>query len=544
MLMSEPSAGSGRRWWARSWIATTYFGEGFPYSIVRYLSTIYFKESGASLQAIGMTSLFGLPWVFKFLWAPFVDEFSVKRRWILFMEICLFSIIALMALTSTLPGVLPFMTVLFLVTAILSATHDIAIDGFYLEALDKKEQARYVGFQAMSYRLAMITVDGGILFVYGKTGWWEAFLLAAIILGGLFAFHAWRLPRIETARRPASALIALITQRRNWLFLLAAALLTGIVWQLQAIGAFAGPAATMAPLFDRLGVPGLITILLLLVLIALALNIRRLKAKLYGSNSFYALAFVDYLDQPRIGVILAFLVFYRTGESFLLNMRYPFFRDIGITPDEFALACGTFGIVASIAGGLLGGGLISRFGLRRVIWPMVLSQNILNLFYMFLAYHYEGILEIRTRLMTHLGQNLAHIWQDMLVNPGQFAQIASGLELHRADFSLVTLLVILEALGAGLGTAVFMVFIMRTCKPRYKAANMSIATGIMNVSATMAGVFSGFLASWLGFPLFFGFTFLATLPGMSLILFLPYLDGTSAVDHASPSSTNDQNTDK
>jgi PAT family beta-lactamase induction signal transducer AmpG len=531
--MTSASNGSRSRWWSRSWIATTYFGEGFPYSIVRYLSTIYFKESGASLQAIGMTSLFGLPWVFKFLWAPFVDEFSVKRRWILFAEVCLFSIIAVMALTSTLPRILPVMTFLFLVTAILSATHDIAIDGFYLEALDKKEQARYVGFQAMSYRLAMITVDGGILFIYGKTGWWEAFLLAAVIMACLLGFHAWRLPRIETARRPASALLGLIMRRRNGLYLLGAALLAGLLWQLQATGAFAGPSAALAPVFDRLGVPGIITILLLLVLIVLTLNIRRLKARLYGSNSFYALAFVDYLDQPRIGIILAFLVFYRTGESFLLNMRYPFFRDIGITPDEFALACGTFGIVASIAGGLLGGGLISRFGLRRVIWPMVLSQNVLNLFYMFLAYHYEGILQERTRLMMDLGGQLARLCQNAVISPGHFAHLAAGLELYRADFSLVTFLVILEALGAGLGTAVFMVFIMRTCKPRYKAANMSIATGIMNISATMAGVFSGFLASWLGFPLFFGFTFLATLPGMSLILFLPYLDGTSAVDHSS-----------
>jgi len=519
-------------WWSRAWIATTYFGEGFPYSIVRYLSTIYFKESGASLQAIGLTSLFGLPWVFKFLWAPFVDEFSTKRRWLLFMEICLATVIAIMAVTSTFPQVLPVMTGLFLFTAFLSASHDIAIDGFYLEALNKTEQARYVGFQAMSYRLAMITVDGGILFIYGLTGWWEAFLLAAFIMGGLLCFHAWWLPRIETPRRSAAALFALILQRRTGLVLLVGGALAGVIWYLQTAGVFSGPAAAMAPLFNRLGVPGTITLLLLLILIVLALNIRRLKAKLYASNSFYALAFVDYLDQPRIGVILAFLVFYRTGESFLLNMRYPFFRDIGITPDEFALACGTFGIAASIAGGLLGGGLISRHGLRRVIWPLVLSQNLLNLFYMFLASYYDNILQVRTLLLTDLGEQLGRLFQNGAVAPATFVNIATALELQRADFSLVTGLVILEALGAGLGTAVFMVFIMRTCKPRYKAANMSIATGIMNISATMAGVFSGFLASWLGFPLFFGFTFLATLPGMSLIVFLPYLDGTSAADHA------------
>ena len=99
--MSDTEQNTDRRPPWRPWIATTYFAEGFPYSVVRQISSVFFKDSGASLQAIGMTSLYGLPWVLKFLWAPFVDEFSTKRRWLLLMEACLTAVIFLMATGST-----------------------------------------------------------------------------------------------------------------------------------------------------------------------------------------------------------------------------------------------------------------------------------------------------------------------------------------------------------------------------------------------------------------------------------------------------------
>ena len=61
------------------WVGTLYFAEGFPYSLVRQISTVYFKDFGASLQAVGLTSLYGLPWVLKFAWAPLADAFATKR---------------------------------------------------------------------------------------------------------------------------------------------------------------------------------------------------------------------------------------------------------------------------------------------------------------------------------------------------------------------------------------------------------------------------------------------------------------------------------
>jgi PAT family beta-lactamase induction signal transducer AmpG len=85
-----------------------------------------------------------------------------------------------------------------------------------------------------------------------------------------------------------------------------------------------------------------------------------------------------------------------------------------------------------------------------------------------------------------------------------------------------------EHFGEGLGTAVFMVYLMRSCDPAHKASHMAILTALMSVSFTLAGVASGFLAKSMGFAWYFAFTFLVSLPGMALIAFLPNLWDTKA----------------
>ncbi len=471
------------------WVFSLYFAEGFPYSLVRQISTVFFKDFGASLQAIGLTSLYGLPWVLKFTWAPLADAFATKRRWLLAAEASLAGAALAMAFGAMAPKALAVGSVLFFLTAILSATHDIAIDGYYLEALNKREQARFVGWQAMSYRFALIAGGGGIVWFSGVTSWTAAFLLSAAIIGGIFLFHFFVLPRVEENKAPLRKLFLKLARPKNVLFLLGAAaavFLGRAAWLSSPIQRSIEP---FRPLLKKVGLPGFIATGLLVVLLLFLANLRRLKRRLYASDSFYARAFVDYLDQRKIGVILAFLVFYRTGESFLLSMVYPMLKDIGINRADYGLLYGTFGILASITGGILGGILIGRYGMRRMAWPLVLAQNIPNLLYALLAFKYRGL----------------------LANPG------SG----KALLSTVGFFIVLESFGAGLGTSFFMVFIMRTCKKSYKAAHMAIATSVMNVSSTFAGVASGFLAAWLGFPFFFAFTFIATIPAMVMLPFLP-----------------------
>ena len=125
------------------------------------MAEILFKELGASLQVVGLTSLFHLPWNFKFIWGPFVDGYESKRRWLLLCEVVITIVLVGLGLLAALGAqtLLP-LAAGFLVLALLSATHDIAVDGYYLEALDDDGQSRFVGYRAAAYRVAMLAVSG------------------------------------------------------------------------------------------------------------------------------------------------------------------------------------------------------------------------------------------------------------------------------------------------------------------------------------------------------------------------------------------------
>ncbi len=471
------------------WVFTLYFAEGFPYSLVRQISTVYFKDMGASLEAVGLTSLYGLPWVFKALWAPLLDAFLTKRRWLLAAEASLAGGAVLFALATHSPWALSAGALAFLLLAFLSATHDIAVDGYYLEALDRRQQAGWVGFQAMAYRLALIAGGGGVVWLSGVLSWRAGFLAAAALLGGLCLFHGKVLPAVERPGRPLGSLPRLLLRPAALRGLALAALAGASLWAGASLPALQGARNRAWALLARLSIPGAVAVALLLALLILLLFRRRLLLRLRDSEGFYARAFVEYLDRQRVGVLLAFLVLYRAGESLLLAMLYPFMASLGLGRSDYGLLYGTFGVAASILGGLLGGRIVARAGLRRAVWPLVLAQNVPNLLYALLALWHRG---------------------------GPSVPVAA-----------IGAFVVVESFGAGMGTAAFLVTVMRTCKKEHRAAHMAVATSIMNVSSALAGVFSGFLAARLGWPLFFLATFLAACPAMGLLPFLPVLQEES-----------------
>ncbi len=332
------------------WVLTTYYAEGFPYSLVRLMSTAYFKDHGASLEAIGLTSLFGIPWILKLLWAPFIDVFATKRRWLLAMELAIVVGIAGLGFASTLPNALVAGAVVFMLLAIIAATHDIAIDGYYLEALDRTQQARFVGLQSAAYRVAMITGGGVIAFICGRWTWLAGYLVAAAVMALLWVLHASRLPDFETPKRTFTELARyLLTPRHLAIALSVAAAVIGlwVALRLPAVVAAAGP-------LRKISAPMWVVIALAIVLGALTIRAPALKRTLYESDSQYAVAFIDYLDRPRIGIVLAFILTYRIGESLVQNMAYPFLSDIGITLEQYGRRSQHIGLIVTIVGSIAG----------------------------------------------------------------------------------------------------------------------------------------------------------------------------------------------
>ncbi len=481
------SADEQRRAKDVAWVSTTYFAEGYAYSLVINIADALFNALGASLQAIGLTALFHLPWNLKLLWGPLVDRYETKRRWMLATQFVLAMLLVVMAFAMDVEDVLPIATVLFIAIAFVAATQDIAIDGYYLEALDDKGQAAMVGLRAALYRVATIAAFGGFLMLADWTSWRLSWLVAATVMLGLAVFHRAFLPRVETRRVAITYLLRAAVRLRVLAIGVALATLVAV----ENRWPFLRPAwrgfVDRVPALDGLGATEWVGIVLLLALVAGVIAIRRLDRYIRHHDSDYARSFLHFIEQPRIGTALALIVTWRVGESFLIKMRLPFIiNECGVSEGMYGLLSGTLGFVAMIIGSLLGGILIAKDGMRRWLWPFVLAQNILNLTYMGLAMPEDPS-------ATHL--------------------------------SWIGSVILLENFGAGLGTAAFMVYIMRCCDPRHRAAHMAIVTALMSLGFTAAGGVSGYIAAEIGFAAYFFFTFLATIPAMVILPFAPHLDG-------------------
>ena len=150
------------------WVSVLYFAQGLPYTVVNLMSVIFLKGMGTSNELIGLTSLLSFPWVLKGLWGPVVDMYSTKRKWILNTEIICAFLFASLAFGVLMPQAIIISVVILTAIAFASATHDIAIDGFYLNTLNKDQQALFVGVRNTAYRGAVILGSGVLVFFAGK----------------------------------------------------------------------------------------------------------------------------------------------------------------------------------------------------------------------------------------------------------------------------------------------------------------------------------------------------------------------------------------
>ena len=198
--------------WA--YVPSLYFVEGLPYILINVVSAALYSKLGVPNDDIAFwTGFMYLPWTLKMLWSPLVDGKSTKRRWLLacqFIFAVLFLFVALALgwnafFTASLCG--------FAAGAFVSATYDIATDGYYMLALSTEKQGAFIGIRTIFYRLAMIFGGGTLLMLIGlleeHSGQlflsWQIGFAGIGVLFALFAFyHLWMLPA-PAADKPASS---------------------------------------------------------------------------------------------------------------------------------------------------------------------------------------------------------------------------------------------------------------------------------------------------------------------------------------------------
>ena len=479
------------------WIATSYFAQGFPFSLIRSVAAVYFRQMQVSLEGIGLTSLFGLPWILKFLWSPQIDRYRTKRFWLLNTQALLIALLAGVSLVILFDFPPLAVALVLFVTALVSATHDIAIDGFYMEALDRDGQNRHVGDRAMAYRVAMmagsgliITLGSGALNhgVSSPTTWALAYGLATLLMMALWFTHRRILPHCEQDSRPLPRL----RPDHPFRFLVVLAVVGLAIWGILLFQN--GRTKGRLPLLGtHLSLAHLVSLILLVALTVLLMGRKAVTRKLTErEGSHYAQAFLTFVDRPGMGLALAFIILYRAGEWALTTMVSPFVVDAGMAA-HYGWLSGWLALPASIAGALWGGRRIARQGLSRWIWPFTLAQNLPNLLYLLLSLYLSPYLV-----------------------PGG----APGSPAPLPHILLTGSVMLLEQFCAGLGTAVLMTFLLRLCQKEHKAAHYAIGSGLMSLSGLISGMASGILADASGYPSAFGLSFLVTLPAMLLIFWL------------------------
>lgn len=404
-----------------TWVPTLYFAQGLPYIAVMTISVIMYKRFGLSNTEIALyTSWLYLPWVIKPLWSPFVDILKTKRWWIVSMQLLIGAGLAGIAFTLPTPFYLQATLSFFWLMAFSSATHDIAADGFYMLALNDSEQSFFVGIRSTFYRLASITGQGFL-----------------IILAGYF--------ERTTSNIPYSWSLTF--------FIMAGLFLAFFIYHRfilpYPISDTSKAAHTPAEVMKE-----------------------------------FAITFKSFFTKKGIVLALTFILVYRLAEAMLVKLAYPFLLDpreiggLGLQTEVAGLAYGTFGVIALTLGGIIGGVLASRKGLKYWIWPMALAITLPNAAYLLMAIYQPESL----------------IW--------------------------INIAIAIEQFGYGFGFTAYMLFMIYFSQGKYKTAHYSICTGFMALGMMLPGMAAGWMQEQLGYQNFFIFIMIATIPTLLIIPFI------------------------
>lgn len=321
------------------WVPSVYFAMGLPFVVLNMVSSLMFKGLGVSDAKITLwTSLIMLPWTLKFLWSPFLEIFKTKKFFVVFTQIATGIGFAGMAVALQMPMFFALCIGLMAMIAFSGATHDIAADGIYMSALDKQEQAKYIGWQGAFYNIAKIVASGGLVWL---AGW--------LILK--FGGGEGTLP---DANHSATA------QAWSVIMLVLAALMAVLGLYHARILPTGGKAA-------------------------------KEKSSMREVGNELVQVIKSFFQKKHVWYYIAFIIIYRLAEGFVIKV-VPLFlkagRDIGglgLTEQEIGLYYGTYGAAAFVIGSILAGYYISSLGLKKTLFSLCCIFNLPFIAYTLLA---------------------------------------------------------------------------------------------------------------------------------------------------------------
>ncbi len=387
------------------------FSCGLPLLLTITVLQAWMKEEGVDLTVIGLMALVGLPYTLKFLWAPFLDRYTLpflgrRRGWLLTAQIFLIFSIAGLGLTD--PGGHPWMVAFAaLLVTFFSASQDIVVDAYRREDLPDKELGLGSSLYINGYRVGMLLASGGGLILADHVSFSTVYLImaACMLPGVLTTFFA---PEPEIAAGTPESL----------------------------------KEAVLCPL-------------------------------------------IDYFSRKGALWILAFILFYKIGDTMASAMTTPFYLDIGFSKTEIGAVVKLFGFWATIIGSLIGGVLMLRQGIYRSLWIFGFLQAISTAGFAILA---------------RIGHSI----------------------------SALSAVIAFENLSSGMGTAAYVAFMASITNKKFTATQYALLSSLMGVPRVLVSAPTGFFAKSFGWENFFIFCTLIAIPGMLLLLKFASWDSNDA----------------
>jgi PAT family beta-lactamase induction signal transducer AmpG len=332
---------------------------------------------------------------------------------------------AILAMATTSPAATPGLTALFaLLVAFCSASQDIVIDAYRVEALEDDEQGAGAGAIVLGYRVGMLTAGAGALWLAAVLTWNEVYA----IMGGLVVVG---MATILAAREPAAGRSLADAEAE-----------AGRVSASAAAGVAPWLVPTLAWLYSAVVAP-----------------------------------FRDFAARPGWLAAILFIMFYKLGEAYLGVMANPFYVEMGFSTVEIADVSKVFGLGATIAGGLLGGLLVNRYGIMTSLLAC-------------------GVLQI----------------------PGTLMFVVQALVGHSVPMLMLTIAA--ENVTAGMATSAFVAYLSSLCSQAYTATQYALLSSFMAFARDVLSASAGWMAEWLGWVGFFCFSAAIAVPALILLVWM------------------------
>jgi len=461
------------------------FAAGLPFPMVLTTLSARLRLAGIDRTTIGLFSLVGLAYSLKFVWSPIVDRYRLpiagalgqRRGWMLFAQLGIIAGLVALAFSDPASNA-ERVALLAVATAFFSATQDITIDAYRIEASDASRQGNASAAYQIGYQVALICSGAGALVTASHGGWPAAyFLIAALMLVGIIATMRIREPVAATERaRPDPSLIEATASRMRPTVLLAALAVTVVIW----LGL-----RTLLVAKDALALDATAAALVLFELALLAVLhwpvLRVVRERLIGSVVLPVLDIVDRFGWKLVVPMLLLIVTYRLNYMTMGVAANTFYLDMGYTLDQVAAVSKLYGVVLTLFGAVYAGWLVRSLGFMRSMLLGLVMLSAANLLY----------------------GHVATLPKDP--NPG-IAWLAAAISL--------------DNVANGIAGTAFIAYMSSLTSKQYTATQYALFGTLWSLPAkSLASQWGRIVDAW-GYPSFFVYTAAVGLPALLLVLWL------------------------